>query len=287
MDIRKRLAPAVFALSLPILCAALSGGNPTENQPPVASKGLAAPLPTVAIPAAVLSQLPKAERVVAVIDGPATADLGDLIILDGSESLGVDASRWLLASQPPGVDKSRSLLAVDGGQRAVFASGTAGEYRFLLSVAGVVDSKAQLSIATHTVKVGKVPPGPGPQPPGPDPPPGPILTGWAKFAYDTAFSIAVPHRAKASEIAANMEAVGSRLAAGGYGTGAETDQIAAALAELTSKNRETLPVGPVRDAWLPWLSAWAQRAGTDLKGKSKADHVTAFQETAKGLKEIK
>ena len=266
---------AALALILPLLCASLPGGN------------LAGPIPVMAE-----VQAPKAEKVVAVIDGPATAELGDLIILDGSESLGVDASKWMLASQPPGVDKSRSLLAVDGGSRAVFASGTAGEYKFLLSVAGVVDGKAQLAIVAHVVKIGNVPP-PGPQPPpgpGPQPPPpgpGPVLTGWAKFAYDTAFPIVVPHRAKAVDIASNMEAVGSGLAAGRYGNGAETDQIAAALKELTDMNRASLPVGPVRDAWLPWLTAWGNRAAVELRGKTKADHVTAFQETARGLREIK
>lgn len=280
MDYRTWVAAglAVFLLANPTL---------EPERQPESAEVLKAPLPALPAPQPIILAQQKASEVVAVIDGPAQSDPGDLIILDGSDSIGVDAAKWVLASQPPGVDKSRSLLAVDGGMRAVFASGTSGQYKFLLSVAGVVEGKAQLSIATHVLTIGTPTPGPqppGPQPPGPTPPP--VLTGWAKFAYDNALSIVASSRGKASELASNMESVGSALAAGAYGTGPEIDQIAAALSVLTIKNRETLPPGPFREAWTPWLTAWASKASTDLKGKSKADHVTAFQETAKGLKEI-
>jgi hypothetical protein len=88
-------------------------------------------------------------------------------------------------------------------------------------------------------------------------------------------------------LAANYEGVGSKLAAGGYGAGVESSQIEAALAEITSKNREALPEGPARTAWVPWLTAWATRAQSELQKQGKQAHVDAFINTAVGLKQIK
>lgn len=130
------------------------------------------------------------------------------------------------------------------------------------------------------------PPGPGPIPPGPTPPP--VLTGWAKLAYDQAKLVPQPYQdVRAPMLAANYEGVGSKLAAGGYGAGVESSQIEAALAEITSKNREALPEGPARTAWVPWLTAWATRAQSELQKQGKQAHVDAFINTAVGLKQIK
>lgn len=97
----------------------------------------------------------------AVITGPKEAQLGDLIVLDASESVG--SSRiWLLAVSPA----EKAFLPVDDGLRCVFATGASGKYTFVLVVAGVnANGGAVAAMATHSIEVV------GGRPPDPTPPP--------------------------------------------------------------------------------------------------------------------
>lgn len=93
----------------------------------------------------------------AVIAGPAKAELGDLVVLDASESVGT-AREWKL------IGSDKTFLPVDGGLRAVFASGTPGVYRFVLAVADGGET-ATVDLAVHEVTIGAPKP---PTPPTPD-----------------------------------------------------------------------------------------------------------------------
>ena len=98
----------------------------------------------------------------AVIDGPKTADLGDLVVLDAGRSTAATAFHWILVSH------KKTILPVDGGKRCVFASGQPAEYRFVLVVAGAdANGKLAVAVAEHAVTIGK------PSPPPPIPPPQP------------------------------------------------------------------------------------------------------------------
>lgn len=125
----------------------------------------------------------------AVIEGPTKANPGDLVILDGSESI-ADSRQWLL------VNSDKQFLAFEENRKIVFASGTPGDYVFMLAVAQSVDDVSTISIVKHTVTVGTpeppVPPPtptPGPNPPTPPVPPNPDLSGISKQTYEIVKSL--------------------------------------------------------------------------------------------------
>lgn len=106
-------------------------------------------------------------QVTAIINAPKEAALGDLVILDGSRSNG-QQFRWIL------LNSKKAFLAVDNSQRAVFSSGTSGEFIFALVVAGIDNNqKLDVAIAEHRVMIG-TPPEPTPTPT-PTPTPAPVV----------------------------------------------------------------------------------------------------------------
>lgn len=103
---------------------------------------------------------------IAVLKGPKTAAVGELITLDAGESLG-DRFEWKPAEAYKGffVDSSRKT--------AVFVSATSGVFAFGFAAAGVDDAgKLEIAISWHVVRVGGGEPTPSPSP-GPSPIPTP------------------------------------------------------------------------------------------------------------------
>lgn len=98
-------------------------------------------------------------QVKAVINAPTESNLGDLVILDSTASVG-DNRLWVTDEQVAG-----RYLIID--ERIVFAIGTPGDYTFQLIVA---DTNAEIDQVTHTVQVGRGQPPPDP-PTDPDPEP--------------------------------------------------------------------------------------------------------------------
>lgn len=118
-----------------------------------------------------LSTCVSAQEPRAVITGPKEAQLGDLIVLNGGESTGT-SRLWLLAAAP----SPKTFMPVNDGRECVFATGTPGDYTFVLVVAGIgVNGNALAQMATHTVKVlgGQAPVNPTPFPPATNPYPPP------------------------------------------------------------------------------------------------------------------
>lgn len=111
----------------------------------------------------------------AVIDAPSTVNVGDLVIIDGGKSVGVN-HLWVIDERAQG-----RFLEIPADRRVVFAIGTPGKYSFQLIVA---DTTAGISQAIHFIQVGGVslppvepiqpPPIVVPSPPEPEPPAPPL-----------------------------------------------------------------------------------------------------------------
>lgn len=147
-------------LSLAVLSAVLLVGPQCHGprqiamaQDPAPSPG---PVPTpVPVPPA-----PKA-----VVIGPTEPQaFGDLICLDGSQSVG-SGHCWKL------IGSSKTFKVTDGGTQVMFATGTAGTYRFVMSVA--VDGKSDITEFDVVVSSPQPDPTPTPTPNPPTPNPTP------------------------------------------------------------------------------------------------------------------
>jgi hypothetical protein len=224
--------------------------------------------------------------VVAKIVGPTKSEPGDLIVLDASSSVNVDVYKWMLANS------SKSFLPVEGGTKLVFASGTPGDYKFILAVAGLHDGKADLSVAEHIVtngRPGPTPPSP-PTPPEPNPPtpptppvpPTPSLIGFAKLAYEEGTKVAQPYRGMAELFSRNFDVQRRDLEL------TPTLTVEEANANLKTMNQAVINAQPnqieARAAWLPFFTAWKNEADKSLKTKDQ--YMAAFDDTAKGLGKV-
>lgn len=99
----------------------------------------------------------------AVIEGPASALPGELVVLNSSKSIG-DNHKWIT---PDGLSTAQAgCNAIDS--QVFFATPKAGKYEFILIV---TDTKASIEFARHTVEI-KIPNAPEPPPPLPPANPG-------------------------------------------------------------------------------------------------------------------
>jgi len=176
-----------------------------------------------------------AAQVTARIAGPKEAELGDLIILDGSNSTGT-AFHWEL------LNSGKTFLPVDGGQKVVFASGQPGKYLFALIVAGADNNqRLEIKIARHEVTIGKPQPEPEPKPdPTPGPAPGPRLALIIhESAAATVESQALFTALRTGEPAAYLKAKAHRLLILDQDTtdGKNAPTLAAWRTELTKRNQ--------------------------------------------------
>lgn len=214
----------------------------------------------------------------AVIEGPERAALGDLVVLDASRSE-ANAFAWLLVGGP------KSFLPVDQGRRCVFAAGTAGQYTFVLAVAG----NDRVALARHLVTIGPAPPPPVPPAPPTPPAPEPLPHGkydLARLARDWA-RLSVPldgsrRDASARSLAASFHSMASAISAGTLTLPAEI------LAETKRSNQAAL--GADIGAWRPWFALLAAKLeALNQSGVLKLadDYATAWREIAGGLAEVK
>lgn len=111
----------------------------------------------------------------AVINAPEQVNTGDLVILDSSQSVGVNRM-WVTDKAIDG-----RWVSIEDGKRVFFAIGTPGVYTFQLIVA---DMEANIAQIKHDVRVGNaipVPPTPGPPPVDPPVDPAPPIVDRAVF----------------------------------------------------------------------------------------------------------
>lgn len=174
----------------------------------------------------------------AVIVGPDSSQLGDLIVLDGMKDSVATAWSWQLANS------SKTYLTFENDSKVVFATGTPGDYVFILSVATVIQKKLEsgetinvpsLDTAKHVIRIGNSP-NPNPDPDEPDPPTKPdppVLTGLAKDVYDAAIHFGGGTAAK--ELAENFRAIATRIDNNEY-QGSVSDATKSIIKDMAASN---------------------------------------------------
>lgn len=200
--------------------------------------------------------------------GPATCDLGEQVMLDGSASAGASFV-WFAV----GPAKDPQVIPIDGGKRGFFTippSWQPGKYTFFLAIGGA----SKVAIARHTVLVGM---GPNPNPnPGPNPgPPGPTRFGLQDPIRDKAQSLAPAARNKTPLVSAMLRDVSERL---DTVTPTEVDRLFAAA------------VGDQLSVWTPikgWLISQIKLLNLQGKIRSRADLRDAYREACAGLDQVK
>lgn len=209
-------------------------------------------------------------------------ETGDFITVK-AETEGAEV-RWVA------VDVGLKLFPVEllrDTRTAVVISQTAGRYRLLAYTC--VDKKlsdpAITMVVVGTPPAPIPPPVPDPKPPIPPVPPSPKpldeKLGFATLAKTEAEKLAPNFKALSLQLAGNFEAVAAKLAA----TSGMT--IDAANVMLRDMNRETLPTAGFREGWLPWFTAWAEKADQLNRAgtlSTPAHYVQAYSETALGLR---
>ena len=140
-------------------------------------------------------------QVEAIIKGPDTVNIGDLVILNASDSLG-DNHKWVADARTVG-----KYFEVPDQKMLFFAIGTPGEYKFQLIVA---DKNANIDETVHSVIVGPMIPIPDDVPVPPKPPVDPNdfsakVKEWASEVNDPngAQALALVYRQSAESISAN------------------------------------------------------------------------------------
>ena len=209
----------------------------------------------------------------AVIDGPKTGATGDLIVLDGSQSVG-DGHLWVM----PANLQTLACGDVGPGQIA-FASGKAGVYTFSLIVA---DKTAAIDHVTHTVAIGGATE-PGPVDPPDEPTPAPELE---KLSYESASRLADATTAKglADSILAVDAQIEAMCAAG------QCPGLAQAQAMMVSAIERRLLARTGASRNVDWLNGWRKPINAELAKLTNVDvpkYRAAMRSVAAGLSKVK
>jgi hypothetical protein len=179
--------------------------------------------------------------------------VGQLARFDVTKSNG-KTFKWLV------LPSTKDFEIYDNGRRAVFTSGTPGDYTIIIACAN--DNEMDLKyLVIKVTSDGTVPPGPGPGP-GPLPPnPG----GFVGKVME--FTVPVSSANKKLEAAAIAAGFDSTVAQIKQGTLTSADQIIAA-----QKTANQTAVGTNMSAWIPFFTA--------LQGEMKSQAQSGLLVTA-------
>lgn len=206
----------------------------------------------------------------AQIDGPSRANPGDLVVLSGMSSVG-DGFRWI-------TPESVQSIACGDQLQLAWASGTPGEYTFILIVAS---KEAEIDYATHVVTVGKAaqPPEKPDQPDEPTPTPSPLIK-LEKLSRELANRIddretSVQLRRAILAVDLKISAMCEQAMCPGLGT---------AKAMFVAEIESTLlaRTGSSRDK--NWLDGWRKPMDEQIKMVNPQD-VPAYQAVMRALAE--
>lgn len=212
------------------------------------------------------------------IDGPTSAEPGDLVVLSAEQAKG-DAFAWGVI----GLDHGR-WLEVEQGTKLIFATGKQGRYTFFLFAGSMIDGQITLRSISHEVTIGTAPPPPGPGP-DPDPDPQPLPDGKYKLAAaarDWASAVASPARAKAVALSGSFDSVAAMVAAG------TLKDMEGAIEQLRIANNAAL--GSDRPAWDSFFKSVETRFNELWDAgqiSSVEDLAVAWREVATGLRAAK
>lgn len=215
-------------------------------------------------------------EVKAVIDGPKQSSPGDLIVLDGSKSVG-DGHQWVI---PEGI---QTLACGNAGPgQLAFASGKAGTYTFGLIVA---DKEAAIDFVTHTVTISGTLPDPKPDPDDPIPTPVPELEKLETLSMETAAKLADASTAKA--LSAAILAVDKQIevmCSNGQCPGIDT-----ARAMMVAGIENALNARPRTSLKVNWLDGWRKPMDSAIKSLNTKDvpaYRAAMRAVASGLARV-
>lgn len=189
-----------------------------------------------------------ADRFPVVFTAPGTIEIGDVAVIDVSET-GADSYAYSVTPPTP-------CLLFEDGKKLVFGGKVPGDYVFVIAAA----KGGQVSIAEHTIKVEG---GPGPLP-GPD--------TFATQLKRAVSEINEPGKAEhLSALGGNFKAVASMIAAGVITTPED--------AIIATYNLNTEALGPARQEW----TIVSQLIQKELEGRNLPDmpaHMAAWREVA-------
>jgi hypothetical protein len=200
-----------------------------------------------------------------VIEGPKEIKIGQLARFDVTKSAG-KTFRWLV------LPATKDFEIYDNGRKAVFTSGTPGEYTIIISCAN--DNEMDLKYVTIKV-VGDVAPPPGP--PGPVPPnPGGFIGKVVELATPIT---SANKKTEAAALAAGFDLTVSQIAAGSLTT---ADQI---IEAQKTANRTAL--GNNITNWVPFLTALQGEMKTQAQAGllvTADQHAALWKQISEGLK---
>lgn len=207
----------------------------------------------------------------AVIEGPTTGNPGDLVVIDGSRSVG-DGHQWIMPSNI----QALACAPISGPGQVAFASGIAGTFTFTLIVA---DRTAAIDYAVHTVIIGGNPQPHPPDVPTPVPTPAPDLE---KISYESASRLADATTARGladSILAVELQIAG--LCSRGQCPELKTAQ---SMMVVAIERRLSERIGASRN--VDWLNGWRKPINTALARLTSMDLVkyqAAMRAIAAGL----
>lgn len=190
----------------------------------------------------------------AVIKAPNEVNIGDLVILDSSESTG-DNELWVIDPRAEG----RYLIF---GKQIVFAIGTSGSYDFQLIVA---DKKATIAQVKHTVKVGNAPDPAPPTDPKPDPPTDPTPSKVKNVSRNAAQAL-------------NDKATVDALIKALESSPPEKAAVQAAIGKVLLDRKGD-------SQGKDWLTLWREPVDIAIK-ESNQPYETSLKQVIEGLKEV-
>ena len=205
----------------------------------------------------------------AIIDGPTSGNAGDLVVLDGSKSVG-DGWKWLL---PDGL-QTLSCGANDTPGQVAFAVGRPGKYTFALILA---DKNAAIDYVSHTVVIGGTLPGPEPDPtpdpepdPQPEPTPVPELERLERLSTESAARLAdaVTARGLAEAIMSVERQIEAMCAAG------QCPGLSAAKAMMVGAIERRLLARTGSSRNVNWIDGWRVPIDTRIKSLNPQDVPT-------------
>lgn len=199
-----------------------------------------------------------------VFEGPKEIKIGQLARFDVSKSAG-KTFKWLV------LPATKDFEIYDSGHKAVFTSGTPGDYTIIISCANDNEQDLKYFIVKVTSD-GVVPPGPGPIPPNPG--------GFIGRVTELATPVnSANKKAEALALAAGFDATVAQINAGTLTT---ADQIIAA-----QKTANQTALGNNINNWLPFLTGLQ----TEMKNQAQAgllvtadQHATMWKQISEGLK---
>ena len=210
------------------------------------------------------------EGALIIIEGPTTAEIGDLVVLSVEKSNGV-SFKWLVSPA------TKNVLVIDGGKRIVFSSGVEGTFTFHVATAKA--DTVDMVVHTVVIKANGPEPTPTPTPPQPEPTPESTMTKVLK-----ALVAGVDSDIKKSEVlemARNFETVSMAIANGTLETPAE---VVAATAELNKKSLGDNLV--IWSSFREGLSDQLKTMASDGVLSDTASHKTVWDEIAASLREV-